>query len=77
MTDGQKAMVAVKEELALAQQKFPPMRSFHEGYAILQEEVDELWTEVKASKPDSDTARMRAEAIQVAAMALRFVIDLT
>lgn len=77
MTGAQKALVAVEEELALARMKFPPMRSFHEGYAILQEEVDELWTEVKASKPDSDTARMRAEAIQVAAMALRFVIDLT
>ena len=68
----------VREELVLATENFPPMRSQHEGYAILLEEVDELWEAVrlKQSNPDRPT-RIRKEAIQVAAMAMRFLKDCT
>lgn len=62
-------------ELARAQSIYPRFNSPHEGYAALLEEVDELWDEVKASKPGSDRAAMRKEAVQVAAMALRFLHD--
>jgi len=61
------------EELYKAKQKFAPMHGPHEGYAVILEELDELWEEVRAKT--HDTARMRKEAIQVAAMALRFVED--
>lgn len=54
---------------------FPSMASPHEGYAILLEEVDELWDEVKINPEHRSHLRMRAEAIQVAAMAIRFVLD--
>ena len=70
----------VREEMARATEKFGPFRSDHEGYAILLEEVDELWTEVKFN-PTSETGkvgkekRLKQEAVQVAAMALRFLID--
>lgn len=63
-------------ELNLAQINFPPFRSGHEGFAILKEEVDELWEAIRMKQ--SDPARpqaMRKEAIQVAAMALRFLVD--
>lgn len=64
----------VLEELAKAQAKHPtPMRSFHEGYAVILEEVDELWDEIKKNKPCGPC--VRKEVIQVAAMALRFLID--
>ena len=64
----------IKDECARAVKKHPtPMRSPHEGYAILLEEVDELWDEIKAQKPDVD--KMEKEAIQIGAMALRFVLD--
>lgn len=63
----------VEEELERASAEFGPFRSPHEGYAILKEEVDELWDDVKCSAP---TECMRAEAIQVAAMAVRFVYDI-
>lgn len=68
---------AVMAEYNTALQNFPPMRSEHEGYAILLEEVEELWDEIKKSPRKRDPVALRKEAIQVAAMALRFVEDLT
>lgn len=50
------------------------LKNYHEGYAILLEEVDELWTEIKAKV--IDPAKVRKEAIQVAAMALRIAAEL-
>lgn len=49
--------------------------SVHEGYAVIKEEVDELWDECKVKIPDR--TKLRTEAIQIAAMCLRFAIELT
>lgn len=65
------ALAAVRLELIRATEKFGPFKSAHEGYAILLEEVDELWYEVKAN----NRQRQREEAYQVAAMAVRFLVD--
>ena len=65
------------EELQRAFALFPPvgMHSAHEGFAVLAEEVDELWDEVKRKAgPERDEA-LRKEAVQVAAMALRFLVE--
>lgn len=43
--------------------------SRHEFYAILLEEVDELWDDIKADKPLEDALK---ELVQVAAMCLRY-----
>jgi hypothetical protein len=48
----------------------------HEGYAVILEELDELWAEVKKRRGFRDRTVMRKEALQVAAMALRFIYDL-
>jgi hypothetical protein len=74
---GLEAFCAINEvsaELARAVRKFPPFHSGHEGYAVILEELDELWDEAKTKH--QNIATMRAEAAQVAAMALRFMIDL-
>lgn len=42
----------------------------HEFYAILKEEVDELWDDIKA---DSSQEKLTKEAIQVAAMVFRYL----
>lgn len=63
------------QEAQRASQKWPPFNSAHEGYAVLLEEVDELWDQVKVNQTKRDLDKMRAEAIQVAAMAIRFVHD--
>jgi hypothetical protein len=50
------------------------MHDPHHGYAILLEEIDELWAEIKASQ--GTTHRGVSEAVQVAAMAVRYLVDL-
>jgi hypothetical protein len=71
--DELEAIRDVVDELARARSLFSPMHSGHEGYAVILEELDELWTEVKARQ--QDPTRMYEEAKQVAAMALRFMVD--
>jgi hypothetical protein len=62
-------------ELASIPEKYRrPFNSTHEGFAVLKEEVDELWDEVKKN---GSKERLRAEAVQVAAMAVRFIQELT
>ena len=67
----------IKIEYGRACSLHPKFNSRHEGYAILQEEVDELWDEVKTNhlKTPKSKVKMKKEAIQVAAMAIRFIED--
>ena len=67
-------VMPVMIELQEATAKFGRFASPHEGYAILLEELDELWAEIK-SKDGFASGRLKKEAIQVAAMALRFLRD--
>lgn len=60
-------------ELYRATEKFGAFHNSHEGFAVLKEEVDELWDEIKGGQ---DKQRMKEEAIQIAAMAIRFVVDI-
>lgn len=70
-----RVMSMVRAELAAATLKFGPFASAHEGYAVILEEVDELWDEVKNNKRLSTTERQRREALQIAAMGARFLLD--
>ena len=66
-------MNEVAEELGRAIQAHGPIRSAHEGYAVVLEEVRELEREVFCRERRAEA--LRAEAIQVAAMAVRLVAD--
>ena len=68
-------MIAVARELSRATAEFPPFNSPHEGHAVIAEEMDELWDLVRANDARGEAARK--EAIQIAAMAIRYVRDLT
>lgn len=61
------------EELHRANAKHGALfASPHEGYSVILEELDELWEHIKENTSRTDEAR--AEAIQVAAMALKFAL---
>lgn len=84
-------------ELAKARQTHAPMNGHHEGYAVMLEEMDELWEVCKRNTHSFETERpkwaihvdpldkealrrlkrsaMRKEALQIAAMAVRFIQD--
>lgn len=70
----QETLRLAEDELIEAIGSFPPFNSPHEGLAVLLEEFDELKAEVW--KKHRDAAAMRHEATQVAAMAIRFLVDL-
>lgn len=63
------------DEARAAMMRYAAMNSAHEGYAVLDEEVDELWDHVKVKQGQRDVDAMRKEAIQIAAMAIRFAVD--
>lgn len=63
-------------EFIRASEKFPPFNSPHEGYAVIDEEVEELKSAIywgidhRGAPSDPKT-----EAIQLGAMALRYLVD--
>lgn len=63
----------VEMEFEYATQHFGSFRNGHEGYAVIQEKLDELWTDVK----NTDLHGALNEARQVATMAIRFIHDLS
>lgn len=67
----------LKAELLKAKAKHPEqLNSAHEGYAIIKEEFDELWDEIKKKEELHDPLAQREEALQTAAMLLRFIIEI-
>lgn len=63
----------ILSEYLQARQVYSPVTSAHEGWAVIWEELDELWDEVKANKGYTVTGYQ--EARQVAAMALAYMIE--
>ena len=67
-------LARVREELFKACMKHRGMASPHEGISVIREEVDELWEEVKIDEGGGQLAIK--EALQIAAMGARYVMDL-
>lgn len=63
------------QEAQAGRVKWNACNSAHEGFAVALEEVDELWEHVKTKQPNRDLSAMRKEAIQAAAMFLRFAAE--
>lgn len=68
-------LTEVAFELEQATKTHGPLNSAHEAYAVMLEEVEEFWAEVKLKRNLRSKDRMRNELVQVAAMALRTIID--
>lgn len=52
----------------------PRYHSAHEGWAVMWEEVDELWDEVRRKRKDRDPKAMYGECVQIASCALKFAV---
>ena len=62
------------KEINFGVEKFGDYRSYHEAYAIILEEVDELWDALKTKERDYD--HIYKEAIQVAATSYRLAEEI-
>lgn len=68
---------AINAEVVRARKAYPkPFKSAHEAYAVILEELEEFWWEVRKRDQWRSPAGMRRELIQVAAMAVRAIEDL-
>jgi len=67
-------LIEVGGALRKAIEKHAPMHSPHEGHSVIDEEREELWEHVRADTGRSPEARK--EALQLAAMAVRYIVDL-
>lgn len=62
-------------EVSRAQMLHPGFPTHHHAYAVLKEELEEYWEEVKSWPKRHDPENMRKELIHVAAMALRTILE--
>lgn len=69
-----KVLNEVFDHLIKATEKHAPLHSPHEGASVIREEFEELWDHVKADT--GRTPEARKEALQLAAMAVRYIVDL-
>lgn len=72
----QREQQIILAEFNAAASNHAPMNSLHEAYAVILEEVDELWEQVKLKQRLRNTANIKTELRQIAAMALRALVDL-
>lgn len=61
----------VIKEYRRARTKHSTLASGHEAYAVILEELDEMWDDIKKD----DVAHAKVEALQVAAMAIAFILE--
>jgi len=72
----QDALKLILAEYDDASSIYGPFHSAHEGYAVIKEELEELWDAIKAKhKVAFANEALLEEATQVGAMALRFLVD--
>lgn len=69
-------VVLMIEELRKATANNGPFHSAHEGIAVIKEEYDELWDEIKKKAINRDPEKLQKEAVQLGAMAMRFIMDI-
>jgi NTP pyrophosphatase (non-canonical NTP hydrolase) len=67
---------AVRCEIMHSKTYHKDFNSSHEGYAVLLEELDEVWEEIKKSKHYTLSNEAKQELIQVAAVAMRMINEL-
>lgn len=67
-------LAEIRVEVQKALTKHAPIHSPHEGSSVIREEFEELWAHVMADT--GRTSAARKEALQVAAMGIRYILEL-
>lgn len=67
---------AAISEYERATSLYPEFHSCHEGYAVIKEEVDELWDAIKAEKGVTATEKQAEEVVQIMAMCIKYIMSL-
>ena len=73
--DANGGIQAIIREYDRASSIFPAFNTAHEGLAVIEEEFLELRAEVFVNHKERSHIMMRKEATHLAAMCLRFLID--
>jgi len=68
-----KCLELAEKEYERSNGLYPMFHSTHEGYAVIKEEVDELWDYIKESKSTRSTIAQEGEVIQIMAMCIKFL----
>ena len=81
-SETEKIAIEVEREVRRAMQLHRGINSLHEGKAVIEEQFDEFWEQVKVNpkklsidQQQIRLAEMRNELIQIAAMAIRTIVD--
>ena len=71
--DSELIFKSVLDEYQRASRNFNDYHSYHEGYAVIKEELDELWHEIMMT---GNKRNMELELIQIMATSMRFLTNL-
>jgi NTP pyrophosphatase (non-canonical NTP hydrolase) len=61
----------IRDEIIRAEAHGPIFNSLHEAYAIIAEELDELWDITRQKRKNRSREEMHRELVQIAAMAIK------
>ena len=71
-----KSFELIENEYLRASDLYSDFNSNHEGYAVIKEELDELWDEIKKTKGTKGNKNITNELIQIGAMVIRYLDNL-
>lgn len=71
-----KSFELIEIEFIRASELYPDLHSNHEAFAVIKEEVDELWDEIKKSHDTRGNKQIKNELIQIGAMVIRYLENL-
>ena len=66
----------IESEFTRANNLYPGFHSNHEAYAVIKEEFDELWDEIRKEKGVNGNDQIRNELIQIGAMVVKYLENL-
>ena len=70
---GKELAQEIDDEVGRAARHGEKFASLHEAYAVILEELDEIWDETRLKRKNRSAENLRKEFIQLAAMAVKSI----